>query len=229
MFYVHPYLGRWPNLTNIFQMGWNHQPEIEERDLQHQPLSIDRFYRWNKTPLWVSHSCWSCSSWTFPKKAVDSDDLGISLKIWLLPRHNVREWFDSVPRSMFIPQLFWGITVEATVDTVLRRRHLLWDGNCWMFFKSLKVKQPMYQWDLKPKTRVPRAFLCRCFLKQPSIDPLVLSREKLVGVDHQFVELFQPESGSMMTFPWAPSIQEWPNGEICLDQIQHKIQISYSL
>ena len=25
MFYFHPYLGKWSNLTNIFQMGWNHQ------------------------------------------------------------------------------------------------------------------------------------------------------------------------------------------------------------
>ena len=25
IFYFHPYLGRWSNLTNIFQMGWNHQ------------------------------------------------------------------------------------------------------------------------------------------------------------------------------------------------------------
>ena len=24
-FYVHPYLGKWSNMTNIFQMGWNHQ------------------------------------------------------------------------------------------------------------------------------------------------------------------------------------------------------------
>ncbi len=24
IFYFHPYLGRIPNLTNIFQMGWNH-------------------------------------------------------------------------------------------------------------------------------------------------------------------------------------------------------------
>ena len=29
MFYVHPYLGKIPILTNIFQMGWNHQLEIE--------------------------------------------------------------------------------------------------------------------------------------------------------------------------------------------------------
>ena len=25
MFYFHPYLGEWSILTNIFQMGWNHQ------------------------------------------------------------------------------------------------------------------------------------------------------------------------------------------------------------
>ena len=27
VFYFHPYLGRWSNSTNIFQMGWNHQPK----------------------------------------------------------------------------------------------------------------------------------------------------------------------------------------------------------
>ena len=26
IFYFHPYLGKISNLTNIFQMGWNHQP-----------------------------------------------------------------------------------------------------------------------------------------------------------------------------------------------------------
>ena len=25
IFYFHPYLGKWSNLTNIFQVGWNHQ------------------------------------------------------------------------------------------------------------------------------------------------------------------------------------------------------------
>ena len=27
IFYFHPYLGKWSNLTNILQMGWNHQPD----------------------------------------------------------------------------------------------------------------------------------------------------------------------------------------------------------
>ena len=28
LFYFHPYLGKWSNLTHIFEMGWNHQPEM---------------------------------------------------------------------------------------------------------------------------------------------------------------------------------------------------------
>ena len=28
IFYFHPYLGKIPILTNIFQMGWNHQPVV---------------------------------------------------------------------------------------------------------------------------------------------------------------------------------------------------------
>ena len=27
-FFVHLYLGKWSNLTNIFHMGWNHQPVL---------------------------------------------------------------------------------------------------------------------------------------------------------------------------------------------------------
>ena len=28
IFYFHSYLGKWSNLTNIFQMGWNHQLDV---------------------------------------------------------------------------------------------------------------------------------------------------------------------------------------------------------
>ena len=137
-----------------------------------------------------------------------------------------------------------------------KKRRQLFGTGILMFFKSLKVKQSMnlcINGISNPKQEYPGPFLCRCFLKispffsllTTSIDPLVLSREELIYncesdivklmvasttvVDHQFVDLFQSESGSMMTFPWAPSFQKWPNGEICLDQIQHNIQISHSL
>ena len=33
IFYFHPYLGKIPILTNIFQMGWNHQLEYEKKRL----------------------------------------------------------------------------------------------------------------------------------------------------------------------------------------------------
>ena len=29
IYYVHPYLGKWSNLTNIFQMGWNHHLDFD--------------------------------------------------------------------------------------------------------------------------------------------------------------------------------------------------------
>ncbi len=32
IYYFHPYLGRWSNLTNIFQGGWNHQLEKQWAD-----------------------------------------------------------------------------------------------------------------------------------------------------------------------------------------------------
>ena len=32
IFYFHPYLGKIPILTNIFEMCWNHQPEYEKHD-----------------------------------------------------------------------------------------------------------------------------------------------------------------------------------------------------
>ena len=33
IFYFHPYLGKIPILTNIFQMGWNHQPDKISQDM----------------------------------------------------------------------------------------------------------------------------------------------------------------------------------------------------
>ena len=45
--YFHPYLGKWSNLANIFQMGWNHQLVIYSACLgQVQPPEVQ-----HKTPL----------------------------------------------------------------------------------------------------------------------------------------------------------------------------------
>ena len=50
VFYFHPYLGKWSNLTNIFQMGWNHH--------------LDYIYIYTHTrTLWLHFfkpSVWKC-------------------------------------------------------------------------------------------------------------------------------------------------------------------------
>ena len=41
-FIFHPYLGKWSNLTDIFQMGWfNHQPDKEDFSIQHCFTSLE--------------------------------------------------------------------------------------------------------------------------------------------------------------------------------------------
>ena len=49
IFYFHPYLGKISNLTNIFQMGWNHQPVNPIKSLQWKAIC---FFSWL--------TCWFC-------------------------------------------------------------------------------------------------------------------------------------------------------------------------
>ena len=67
IFYFHPYLGKIPILTNIFQMGWNHQSDWD--------LFFLRFFFWlvglvnwrenGPSPMKIHPLC---RSWVFPKK-----------------------------------------------------------------------------------------------------------------------------------------------------------------
>ena len=40
IFFCHPYLGKIPMMTNIFQMGWNHQPDIHPMAKRWGPITI---------------------------------------------------------------------------------------------------------------------------------------------------------------------------------------------
>ena len=40
--YFYPYMGRWKKLTNIFQMGWNHQLEKEKIFFKHTIIEAGR-------------------------------------------------------------------------------------------------------------------------------------------------------------------------------------------
>ena len=39
-FYFDPYLGKWSNLTNIFQMGWHHQLDRDSKSICIYPYTI---------------------------------------------------------------------------------------------------------------------------------------------------------------------------------------------
>ena len=59
IFHVHPYLGKIPNLTNIFQRGWNHQPMYGGcYELNHAYVSPLRL-KGSNSELQHHHSLWS--------------------------------------------------------------------------------------------------------------------------------------------------------------------------
>ena len=60
MFYVSPYLGKIPILTNIFQRGWNHQPvRLLRPNVSSLFLAImtqlPKPPTWGKVPLWPAY------------------------------------------------------------------------------------------------------------------------------------------------------------------------------
>ena len=58
IFYFHPSLGKISNLTNIFQMGWNHQPEqFAFENKSFCPKKEAKADRLDKShPFWVKQS-----------------------------------------------------------------------------------------------------------------------------------------------------------------------------
>ena len=51
IFYLHPYLGKWSNLTHIFQMGWNHQLGLAWEENMRRARS-------DGNHVWNSHGPW---------------------------------------------------------------------------------------------------------------------------------------------------------------------------
>ncbi len=78
--YVHLYLGKIPILTNIFQMGWNHQPDIvQDVWLEYTEslfriflqdvfvlFSLDFVVHWKWRLQWFRKICWKFAPlWSF--------------------------------------------------------------------------------------------------------------------------------------------------------------------
>ena len=92
-FYFHPYLGKISNLTSIFQMGWNHQPDklcqgdiftstsffLHETDFGESwiPWFWDGEFTWpfkgllvtsNFGPIWALRTCERCDNFRWVSK-----------------------------------------------------------------------------------------------------------------------------------------------------------------
>ncbi len=62
IFYFHPYLGKWSSLTNIFQMGWNHQLGQMGRVRKECWSRIHGSIPWPFQP-WIGNFCRTRSIW----------------------------------------------------------------------------------------------------------------------------------------------------------------------
>ncbi len=87
IFYFHPYLGRWSNLTNIFHRGWNHQ--LEHSWLEWHPLIFTRKYE-------------SSRGHHFPAMLVYQ-----SVNGWDVFRHNVGGRWSSNTRGRYLTIDIW--------------------------------------------------------------------------------------------------------------------------
>ena len=68
--YFHPYLGKIPILTNIFQMGWNHQPDKVSQT--YEVVNLQEFWTINSTTL----TQFTTARWNNPSNALNQWCLG---------------------------------------------------------------------------------------------------------------------------------------------------------
>ena len=99
MFYFHQYLGKWSNLTNIFQMGWNHQLENLER--------LQIFRRLVAVVL-----IWWSSSWGVARFSLENlETHGVVCMTCYLKLNwkfvNFIGWFEKAGTSHQVPWLRW--------------------------------------------------------------------------------------------------------------------------
>ena len=80
IFYFHPYLGKWSNLTNIFQMGWNHQPVIVQ--IANSTILQKICMMGSKIVTLVNLSWVMLNTWT--------NGCGSKCKVWIKPRSHTR-------------------------------------------------------------------------------------------------------------------------------------------
>ena len=96
MFYFHPYLGRWSNLTNIFQVGWKHQLVFID------DLSVRLFHQ---CIVFLLFKCF-CGSRSWANQKVKFAEADAHLQIrwdWPCPTKSLRESRGAVQNPQIYP------------------------------------------------------------------------------------------------------------------------------
>ena len=111
IFYFHPYLGKIPNLTNLFQMGWNHQLELNYRTYTCNQLNVFStvFFPYE---FWSSKNR-SATQWLRRVKHI----IGLSLEtddVWIRP-----EKYPPLRNHHFGKLFFWWIWRIHYSDIIL--------------------------------------------------------------------------------------------------------------
>ena len=115
-FYFHTYLGKWSKLTNIFQLGWNHQPVLNMFDLTIYHLQI-------------THLPPSFGAPTSRCQGMDSN----TWNLWVMVT-NMYSMTHMI--TDFLPQNLWPITGVSSTVQPLHRCYFWWQHVVWKVKKS---------------------------------------------------------------------------------------------
>ena len=133
VFYFHPYLGKIPILTNIFQLGWIHQPEKSSRTFS--PYTIVWYFlsafRRSIGKVWVLQVCYNCG-WGRTKPPMwYSWHPSINSPVWM-----VKAWLDD---TWCICTIYHHIGAGCWLSTV----------HCFVAFWFQALQLGSYKADLK--------------------------------------------------------------------------------
>ena len=144
--YFHPYLGKFPILTNIFQMGWNHQPEnVDDNDwIESQSGSKQNIHKRSSDDALISWSIW------IPYLSLVSpvDD---SIKCLNRMNHGLGRWACE-------PDMGYGFfVVSDRVEWIIEMFKGVYSSfgtfSCKLMKHSLKRIQRVYTWKWMVKRR----------------------------------------------------------------------------
>ena len=96
-FFFNPYLGKWSNLTNIFQRGWNHQLVTWDEGNQHCCTRLHNLI----CVYWHKREDWKCSE-SHHESLKESVKVGLLMKIMILLAVVIRQDYRSNMRFNMI-------------------------------------------------------------------------------------------------------------------------------